>query len=77
MIKVQDIQGILDELQSVFPDFKLDPPTKELITQYFDPSDELQSMDFSITNFVDMLVLLTKSSENSYGIEQNILLLLL
>lgn len=71
MIKVQDIQGILDELQSVFPDFKLDPPTKELISQYFDPSDELQSTDFSITNFVDMLMLLTKSSENSYGTGQS------
>ena len=67
MIKVQDIQGILDELQSVFPDFKLDPPTKELISQYFDPSEEPQSTDFSFSNFVDMLVLLTKSSPDSFG----------
>lgn len=63
MIKVQDIQSILDELQSVFPDFRLDPPTKDLISHYFDVSDEMKPSDFSFSNFVDMLVLLTKSPD--------------
>lgn len=73
MIRVQDVQSLLDELQSVFPDFKLDPPSRELISQYFDPSDELHSTDFSFTNFVDMLVLLTKSAPNSDGMRNFII----